>query len=418
MNINSNKEIKFNVTIPDVFILKNKISVFYYNIKDINLIKFTILDKINVFDNNLCINNFISRMLLEGTTNHTNLDIADIIDFYGADINIKSTPDCNIISFTVLKEYFNDIFQLVCDIITKPLFNEERLQYIKTQEIQKLKIENTKNKTIAFKTFKKELFGEKNNYGYSLNEEDINNVTSKELKEVFLKNWLNNCEIFITGNIDNDFLKYIDSNIPQQISCEGYNKDEKNVILFKEDTGKIINVNNDNSEQVSMCLGKILININDKDYKKLWCTVAFLGGYFGSRLMKNIREKNGYTYGISAQIVANKEITYLLIKTSAKKEFKDKIIEEIFKEINNLQNDDISEEELNSFRQYFLGNILAAFSNIFNNIDNFIKIKILNLDENYYSNLFNEIKNISADDIKQTAKKYLNTEDMTQIFIL
>ena len=402
----------FKINTSEQFILKSGIPVFFYNHNDLKLVRFTILNNFNTFKNDLCINYFVKKMLLEGCEKHNHTEIADIIDFYGADINITATPDANIISFTVLKEYFNYIFELLCDILKEPLFNEDRLEYIKNKKIQELKIENTKNKTIAYKTFKKELFGNRN-YGYSLNEEDIKKVKVYDLKNNFSQFWLNNTQIFITGDIDEKLLKDIDKNITDNLNFS--NDNFFNNKIESVNSSKIININKQDSEQVSMCLGHILIN--DENYQKLWCTIAFLGGYFGSRLMKNIREKNGYTYGISAQIVSHRYAKYLLIKTSAKKEFKEAIIKEIKKEITLLQNEKISEEELNGFKQYFLGNMLATFSNVFSDMEHSVTVKMLSLEEDYYQKLFETIKKISGEEINHIAKKYLNSEKFVQVFV-
>ena len=404
--------VNFEINTPEQFILKSGIPVFFYNYNYLKLVKFTILNNFNPFENDPCVNYFVKKMLLEGCEKHNHTEIADIIDFYGADINITATTDANIISFTVLREYFNDIFNLLCEILKELLFNEDRLEYIKDKKIQELKIENTKNKTIAYKTFKKELFGNRN-YGYSLNEEDIKKVTTCNLKSHYSQFWLNNTQIFITGDIDEKLLKDIDKNIPDSLNFSNdnfFNNKIESVI-----SSKIININKQDSEQVSMCLGHALPN--NEDSKKLWCTVAFLGGYFGSRLMKNIRERNGYTYGISAQIVNYRYVKYLLIKTSAKKEFKEAIIEEIRKEITLLQNEKISEEELNGFKQYFLGNMLATFSNVFSDMVHSVTVKMLNFEEDYYQKLFETIKNISGEEINHIAKKYLNPEKFVQVFI-
>ena len=402
----------FKINTPEQFFLKSGTPVFFYNHNDLKLVRFTILNNFNTFENDLCVNYFVKKMLLEGCEKHNHTEIADIIDFYGADMNITATTDANIISFTVLKEYFNDIFELLCEILKEPLFNEDRLEYIKTKKIQELKIENTKNKTIAYKTFKKELFGN-SNYGYSLNEEYIKKVTACDLKNNFSQFWLNNTQIFITGDIDEKLLKDIDKNITDNLNFS--NDNFFNNKIESVNSSKIININKQDSEQVSMCLGHTLPN--NEDSKKLWCTVAFLGGYFGSRLMKNIREKNGYTYGISAQIVNYRYVKYLLIKTSAKKEFKEAIIEEIRKEITLLQNEKISEEELNGFKQYFLGNMLATFSNVFSDMEHSVTIKMLSLEEDYYQKLFETIKNISGEEINHIAKKYLNPEKFVQVFV-
>ena len=224
---------------------------------------------------------------------------------------------------------------------------------------------------------------------------------------------MNNTQIFITGDIDEKLLKNIDKKIPDNLKFS--NDSFLNNKIESTNSSKIININKQDSEQVSMCLGHALPN--NEDSKKLWCTVAFLGGYFGSRLMKNIREKNGYTYGISAQIVNYRYEKYLLIKTSAKKEFKEAIIEEIRKEIIFLQNEKISEEELNGFKQYFLGNMLATFSNIFSDMEHSVTVKMLSLEEDYYQKLFETIKNISGEEINHIAKKYLNPDKFVQVFV-
>ena len=409
---NNSPIVNFKINTPEQFILKSGIPVFFYNHNYLKLVKFTILNNFNPFENDPCVNYFVKKMLLEGCEKYNHTEIADIINFYGADINITATPDANIISFTVLREYFNDIFELLYEILKEPLFNEDRLEYIKNKKIQELKIENTKNKTIAYKTLKKELFKDCN-YGYSLNEEDIKKVKVYDLKNNFSQFWLNNTQIFITGDIDEKLLKDIDKNITDNLNFS--NDNFFNNKIESVNSSKIININKQDSEQVSMCLGHTLPN--NEDSKKLWCTVAFLGGYFGSRLMKNIREKNGYTYGISAQIVNYRYVKYLLIKTSAKKEFKEAIIEEIRKEITLLQNEKISEEELNGFKQYFLGNMLATFSNVFSDMVHSVTVKMLSLEEDYYQKLFETIKNISGEEINHIAKKYLNPDKFVQVFV-
>lgn len=404
--------VNFKINTPEQFILKSGIPVFFYNHNCLKLVKFTILNNFNTFENDPCVNYFVKKMLLEGCEKYNHTEIADIIDFYGADMNITATPDANIISFTVLREYCNYIFELLCDILNSPSFEGDRLEYVKTKKIQELKIENTKNKTIAYKTFKKELF-EDCKYGCSITEEDIKKVTAYDLKNNFSQFWLNNTQIFITGDIDEKLLKNIDKKIPDNLKFS--NDSFLNNKIESTNSSKIININKQDSEQVSMCLGHTLPN--NEDSKKLWCTVAFLGGYFGSRLMKNIRERNGYTYGISAQIVNYRYVKYLLIKTSAKKEFKEAIIEEIRKEIIFLQNEKISEEELNGFKQYFLGNMLATFSNVFSDMEHSVTVKMLNLEEDYYQKLFETIKNISGEEINHIAKKYLNPDKFVQVFV-
>ena len=114
--------VNFKINTPEQFILKSGIPVFFYNHNYLKLVKFTILNNFNTFENDPCVNYFVKKMLLEGCEKYNHTEIADIINFYGADINITATPDANIISFTVLREYFNDIFELLYEILKEPLY--------------------------------------------------------------------------------------------------------------------------------------------------------------------------------------------------------------------------------------------------------------------------------------------------------
>ena len=143
----------------------------------------------------------------------------------------------------------------------------------------------------------------------------------------------------------------------------------------------------------------------------------FLGGYFGSRLMMSIRERGGYTYGIRASLNYHKNCSYLCIRSSIKKGCSDKVIEEIKKEINILRTELVQSNELESFKQFFIGEMISSISSPFVPISQYQTIKVLNLESNFYSKLAKTFITITSQQIMDISNKYLNAENFSSVII-
>ena len=151
-----------------------------------------------------------------------------------------------------------------------------------------------------------------------------------------------------------------------------------------------------------------MISPNHSDFHKLWNVIVFLGGYFGSRLMMNIREDKGYTYGIKASLISLLDESYMIIKTSVKKGYHELICDEINKEIHRLQHEYVSDEELLNFKQFFTGEVLNMISMPFSTVYQYYNILSKNLQFTYYTDRFNSIINLTKEDILSISQKYLN----------
>jgi len=167
--------------------------------------------------------------------------------------------------------------------------------------------------------------------------------------------------------------------------------------------------------QSAVRLGKILFNRTHKDYPKLQIVNTILGGYFGSRLMKNIREDKGYTYGIGSALISQKETGYFTIVSEVNSEFSKATLNEIYKEIEILQTELVPKEELEVVKSYMLGRLLRSVDGPFALSETFLSIWLYNLDWDYYRNYINTIKNISSEDIKDLANLYLDKNTLLTV---
>jgi predicted Zn-dependent peptidase len=143
--------------------------------------------------------------------------------------------------------------------------------------------------------------------------------------------------------------------------------------------------------------------------------VEILGGYFGSRLMKNIREEKGYTYGISSSLVSLTESGYLVIGTDVNVDNTQNTIDEVYKEIARLQTEPVSEDELNQVKNYLVGSFQSSLNSPFALCDKYKNIYFNTLQPDFYQQYIHTLLNTDSNSIQQLANQYFKLDSFTEI---
>ncbi len=144
---------------------------------------------------------------------------------------------------------------------------------------------------------------------------------------------------------------------------------------------------------------------------------TILGGYFGSRLMANIREDKGYTYGIGSALVSMKNAGYFFIASEVGSDVCASALSEIHKEIEILKAESVSEQELDLVRNYMLGSMLGGLENAMSHADKFKNIYFSGLGYDYYQNYIQTVRSISAKELQALANKYLDWDGMEKVVV-
>ncbi len=355
------------------------------------------------------------NMLNEGTSKLTSAEIAEKVDFYGAFLQTDATPDQSVITLFTLTKYVGEVLPIVKDILTDSIFPEKELITYQRNQKQRLKVNLEKNDFLARRNFNKALFGSAHIYGFSPNEEDYDLLNRGQLSTYFNHAYQpQKCTIVIAGKIEESVIKCLDvnfgnwqsgselKNIPHEF--EAQQKD----VLFTEKPDAL---------QSAIRIGTKSINRKHPDFPKLQVLNTILGGYFGSRLMANIREDKGYTYGIGSACVTLQDAGYFFIATEVGADVCTNALQEIEKEIDILKTETVKEDELSLVKNYMIGSFLGSLENAFSHADKFKNIHFYDLDYNYYDNYLKTVKNISASEIKELANLYLNYNDFTKVII-
>ncbi|MEO6187760.1 MAG: insulinase family protein, partial [Ginsengibacter sp.] len=182
---------------------------------------------------------------------------------------------------------------------------------------------------------------------------------------------------------------------------------------------KKVRVSNDpNGVQGSIRIARPFPTRQHPDYNKVKILNMLFGGYFGSRLMANIREEKGYTYGIHSYLENHVQQGAWVISTEAGKDVCEATVEEVYTEMKLLREVSIDEEELLLVKNYMMGLNLASLDGPFKVIARWKDLMLHGFDESNYYDYINTIKNISADEIRELSKKYLLPEDFFELVVI
>ena len=184
-------------------------------------------------------------------------------------------------------------------------------------------------------------------------------------------------------------------------------------------TEKKVRITNDpDGAQGSIRIARPFPNRHHPDFLKAQILNALFGGFFGSRLMSNIREDKGYTYGIHSYLLNHVQQSGWMISTEAGKDVCEATIEEVYKEMKRLRDEPVKAEELMLVRNYMMGSILGDMDGPFQIIARWKNIILNNLDEKYFYDSIETIKSVSAEELQLLAQKYLQPDDFYELVVI
>ena len=349
------------------------------------------------------------KLLKEGTTKRPSKVLAEYIDSLGSFLEITPGFDNSSITIYGLSRYFKQNVQLLRELVEQPAFKESSLKKLKLKEVDRLKQNKEKSSYISSTNLRNALFGTTHPYGHILKEKDIQNLTIQRIYNIH-QSYSQSFDIYLSGDISDENLKHLNEFHSEHTE----NKDFDNTLPGKT---KHSIVRSEKFVQSSIKIGKRLFTRSNKDYIPFMVTNEILGGYFGSRLMKNIREEKGLTYGIYSHLYALGREGYFFISSDVKAENEDQVISEIHSEISSLQNKLVKEEELNMVKNYMIGTFMNSLSNPFGIIEKYKILISQKLNADFYDHYVENIKAVSSQEVKEISNLYLQIDSFTQSLV-
>jgi zinc protease len=357
-----------------------------------------------------------NMMLSEGSANYSSEELNRLLDYYGVFLNQSADKDSAGVVLYCLNKHIEKVLELSLEILFRPAFPEPELKALMNKRLRWYLINREKVQNIAVDQFFESLFGKDHPYGHQVDQKDFENLTPALLSGFHAKYYApEHMAIIISGKIHPRTAEFLNQYIGSLSLTKNRNADPINTI--KGERLKKTHIDKSGTVQTAIRIGSTTINKRHPDYPGLKVLDSILGGYFGSRLMKNIREDKGYTYGINSSVSSLDLAGYKVISTEVAHKNSQKAIDEIYKEIKLLQSIPVTKDEMAVVRNYMSGEMVRMFDGPFALADSFKSAWEFGLDNNYYYRLAEKIKTISPDEIIDLARTYYNQDELYEVTV-
>ncbi|MBK9337602.1 MAG: insulinase family protein [Lewinellaceae bacterium] len=351
----------------------------------------------------------VARLVREGTRSRAGAEIAEHIDFYGGSLSIPTNLDTAGFSLFSLHKYARELLPVFAEILHEPAFPADELETFRRNNLQELLIDLDKEEILAYRKITELIFGSDHPYGYNSTPEDYAALTREYLEDYFSK-WYTpaNCQLFASGRVDDVVLALLNRHF-------GHAPARGNVPTFLSNVPDYqperVHIPHPGSLQTAIKIGRRLFSRHHPDYNGVYVLNTILGGYFGSRLMMNIREKRGLTYNIYSTADSMLHDGYFYIATEVHTGKVPAALKQIFVEMKNLCDVPVPEKELDMVRNYLLGMLLNGLDGPLNISDVVKTLVTEDLPFDTFDALVHTIRTITPGQIQDLARRYLQPGD-------
>lgn len=353
-----------------------------------------------------------ANLLGEGTREMTAQQIAERLDYYGSWFDVSVDRDYAYISFASLSKFFDRTMEVAAQLLLHPVFPEEEVRAYCAKRRQRLTIEREKVETQAREAFAQALFGPEHPYGISSDEREYDRLTRGDIAAFYERFYTaDNCFAVCSGRVGERELERVAAIASQFPAGAGaaqsaFPAPVTRHTAFVEHPGAV---------QSSLRIGRLLFPRQHPDFLGMQIVATALGGYFGSRLMQNLRERHGYTYGVVAAMVNFERAGYLAIATQVGTDVTQAALTQIYAEIERLRREPMPAAELEIVQNMMVGEMMRILDGPFGIADVTIENILCGRDNASIGENVRRIRATTAGEVRQLAQKYLEPECLVTV---
>ena len=405
---------KIKIPEPEIVTLEHGVPLFKVNLGTQDVIKVELIFEAGInYSSAPLIANATNDMLDEGSGIYSSAQIAEMLDMYGAYFQTDCGNDFASVTLYSLTKFIDQTLPIFQTIVSEPNFDQNEIDTFATQGKQRLSVSLNKVDFLARRNFLNAIYGENSVVGKMVKAEHYDALSHEQLANFYNEKYKKGLKAVVVAG------KFTESNvnsIKELIKSLGFTNSSikpsiEELLLNPEK----IYITKKDSVQSAIRIGKKMFNRKHPDYFKFSILNTVLGGYFGSRLMSNIREDKGYTYGIGSGLATNLNDGYFFISTEVGSDVCQDAIKEIYFETERLRNEKIPTEELQLVKNYLFGAFQRSIDGPFSLADRQKSLFLNSLTNNHLEQYLTELANITPDILLECAQKHLEQSSFTEV---
>ncbi len=355
-------------------------------------------------------------LLKNGTSKKNAFQLNEHFEYYGSYVNRSCYNETATITLHCLNKHLEVLLPVVREIMVDAVFPEEEINIYKQNMKQRLNVNLKKCDFVAGRLIDTYLYGEEHPYGRYTRFEDFDEVSREGITKFYQQYYQQGqFVVFVAGKIPSNIFMLLNRHFGDLIHRA---VTLQTIPVKKAEEKKYRVVNDPQGVQGAIRMGAHFPNRHHPDFIKTQVLNNVFGGFFGSRLMSNIREDKGYTYGIHSYLENHMQESAWVVSTEAGRDVCEATIIEIYKEMERLRQVEVGEEELLLVRNYMMGSILGDLDGPFHIMNRWKTILLNGLDENYFYTQINTIKKVTSAELHEMANKYLLPENFYELVVV
>ena len=403
---------------PECLTLANGVEVFVIDVDEVAVTRVdTVLQAGSVHQSKKLVADTVSNLLREGTKNLNSLQLAEKLDYQGAYFDVNVTKDTTALTLYTLTRHLPDLLPVMGEMLKEAVFPEEELHIHLERRRQEFLVNIEKVRYKASLEFNQLVFGKNTAYGQVLEAVDFDRLDRADLLNFYEEYYVpEKSYCILSGMVDESVKSLVEYHFGSGWQTSNH-IEQPHLNYSTVDPLKAQFVEKKGSMQSAIRVGRQMVGKLHPDYNRFILLNTILGGYFGSRLMSNLREDKGFTYGVSSFVANYRHSGYFSVATEVNAEHTQSALDEIYKEIGLLREKRVSDEELSLVKNYIYGTFLRNFDGPFALAERFRAVKDFGLGFDFYRNSLEEILKINATDLIETASKYLQADDLYRLVV-
>ena len=358
---------------------------------------------------------FTNRMLREGAGSFSAAEISRRLDYYGAWIDMYSSQNCNHITLYTLSKHFVPLLQVLESMVKQPQFPQENLDVVRDNNKTYFTINSQKVDVVSQRYFEHSLWGEGHPLGHVVCAEDYDAITRDDVQDYYDRHYGScNCTMFISGSVDDSMLVAMQTHFGDVVWGCKRECQPVGVGLPLQQFGRCA-IHIPDTMQSAVKMGFMAMETSHPDFYKFRFLCVLLGGFFGSRLMSNIREENGYTYHIAAELDAYGHSNAFMISSETATEYVELLIKEVYREIERLIMEPVEMDEIELVRNYIMGELCREYEGQSAKSEVFINAWLSGADFDSVNRYIDEIKSVTPADLQRLAREYFHRDGMIEV---
>ena len=361
---------------------------------------------------------FTNRLLREGTHAHTSSQLAELLDYYGAWLELSVSAHHSFITLYTLRRFAGETCRLLAEMLADPVFPEERLSIIKANNKNQHLVNCRRGDVLSRRMLYSAIYGTGHPCGHFAETDDFEAVSRQDLERFHTAFYTQgHISVYLSGNVDDDVIKAASELRFTKASpslCPPFQPLFASPSLHSQLSipASPLRLKQPDAVQASVCMGRLMMDADSDDYFAMRVVSTLLGGYFGSRLMTLLREEKGYTYNIGADLLTNTRQVLFNVYCEALADKGDEVVDIVRSECRRLGTELVSEEELSTVRHYMEGELLRNYEGAFALVDASIFVHTLGLGSNHLERTLATLRTIDAPTIRDVAARWLDADTL------